>query len=62
VAYIFGKISTKAITFVLELTSIEGLNKKLWISKVTKVPILGISGLPTLESRDKMTFECNPFG
>jgi hypothetical protein len=42
--------------------SIEGLQKKLWASKVARVPILGISGLPTWEPRDKMTFGCWPCG
>jgi hypothetical protein len=32
----------------------------LWASKVAKVPILAISGLPTWEFRDKMTFGCKP--
>jgi hypothetical protein len=32
--------------FALELTSIKGLHTKLWASKVAKVSILGISGLP----------------
>jgi hypothetical protein len=32
--------------FVLDLTSIGGLHAKLWASKVAKVLILGILGLP----------------
>jgi len=32
--------------YALDLTSIGGLHTKLWASKVTKVPILRISGLP----------------
>jgi hypothetical protein len=48
--------------FVLNLTSIKGLHKELWASKVARVPILGISGLPTWESWDKMTFGCSPHG
>jgi hypothetical protein len=31
----------------LNLTSIRGLKKKLWPSKVVRIPILGISGLST---------------
>jgi hypothetical protein len=38
------------------LTSTGGL------SKVARVPILRISGLPAWESRDKMTFGCKPHG
>jgi hypothetical protein len=37
--------------FVLDLTSIECLHKKLWAFKVAGVPILGISRLSTWESR-----------
>jgi hypothetical protein len=39
-----------AYNFALDLTSIEGLHKKLWASKVVGVPILGISGLMIWES------------
>jgi hypothetical protein len=48
--------------FASDLTSIKGLKKKLCVSKVKEVPILGIPGLPTWESWDKMTFECRPHG
>jgi hypothetical protein len=44
--------------FLLDFTSIGGLKKTLWASKVARVPISGISGLLTSESWDKMTFEC----
>jgi hypothetical protein len=43
----------------LDFTSIRGLHKKLWASKVTGVPILRLS---TFESQDKMTFGCRPHG
>jgi hypothetical protein len=43
----------KAYNFTLDFTSIKGLNNKLWPSKVPKVPISGISRLPTWESQDK---------
>jgi hypothetical protein len=33
--------------FDLGFISIKGLQKKLWASKVTRVPISGISGFPT---------------
>jgi len=36
--------------FALDLTSIGNLHKKLWASKIARVPILGISGLSTWES------------
>jgi hypothetical protein len=36
--------------FVLHLTSIECLHKKLWAFKVARVPISGISRLLTWES------------
>jgi hypothetical protein len=48
--------------FDLDLTSIRGLHKKLWASKVAGIPISRISGLPTWESHDKMTFGYNPHG
>jgi hypothetical protein len=59
------KALDKGYNFDLDLTSIEGLHKKLWTSKIAGVPISGIlkiSGLSTWESQDKMTFECNPCG
>jgi hypothetical protein len=49
------KIFNEDYNFDLDLTSIGGLNKKLWATKVARVPI---SRLPTWESRDKMTFGC----
>jgi hypothetical protein len=48
------KALNEGYNFVLNLTSIEGLHKKLWASKVVRVPILRISGLLTCESLDKM--------
>jgi hypothetical protein len=41
------KVFDKGYNFALELTSIRAMHKKLWASKVAKVPILGIAGLPT---------------
>ncbi len=41
----------------------KGLQKTLWASKITKVPILRILGISRLiiwESRNKMTFGCRP--
>jgi hypothetical protein len=41
------KVLNKGYNIPLEFTSIKGLHKKLWASKVARVLILGISGLPT---------------
>jgi hypothetical protein len=56
------KAIDKGYNFSLDLTSIKGLQKTLWASKMARVPILGISGLLTWESQDKMTFGSNPCG
>jgi hypothetical protein len=40
------KVLDKGYNFALDLTSIGGLHTKLQASKVVKVSILGISGLP----------------
>jgi hypothetical protein len=53
----FWKALDKSYNFFLDLTLIEGLHKKLWASKVARVPISEI-----YESRDKMTFGCKPHG
>jgi hypothetical protein len=36
--HIIGKFLMKVINFLLEFITIEGLNKKLWDSKVMKIP------------------------
>jgi len=46
VPHIVGKIK-EGYNFALDRTSIRGLQKNLWASKVTKAPILGILKLPT---------------
>jgi hypothetical protein len=51
----------KGYNFALYFTSIRGLNKNLWPSKMLKVPILKFLKLPSWESQDKMTFQCNPY-
>jgi hypothetical protein len=56
------KVLNKGYNFSLDLTSIEGFHKKLWASKIVEVSIWRISGLPTWESQDKMTFGCRPYG
>jgi hypothetical protein len=43
----FWKALDEGYNFVLTPTSIEGLHKKLWASKVAGIQILRISGLPT---------------
>jgi hypothetical protein len=40
------KAFDEAYNFSLDLISIEGLHTKLWGPKVTRVPTLGILGLP----------------
>jgi hypothetical protein len=40
------KTFDEGYNFALDLTSIRGMHTKLWASKVTIVPILGILGLP----------------
>jgi hypothetical protein len=40
------KALNEGYNFVLNLISIGGLHTKLWAPKVTRVPSLGISGLP----------------
>jgi hypothetical protein len=42
----FWKALDVGFNFVLELIPIGGLHTKLWGSKVTRVPTLGISRLP----------------
>ncbi len=44
------KALNKAYNFTSDFTSIEILNHKLWPSKMPKVPISRILGLPTWES------------
>jgi hypothetical protein len=47
------KFLDKGCNFSLDLISIGVLHKKLWASKMTRIPILGISGLSTWESWGK---------
>jgi hypothetical protein len=56
------KALDEGYNLALNITPIGGLHKKLWASKVVRILILRISGLPTWEYWDKMTFECNPRG
>jgi hypothetical protein len=52
----------KGYNFVSDLTSIRDLHEKLWTSKSWGSPNFEIFGIPTWESRDKMTFGCWPHG
>jgi hypothetical protein len=47
------KALNEGYNFAIDLTSIKGLNTKLWASKVVGVPILGISGLPFMSLEKK---------
>ncbi len=58
----FLKALNEGYNFFLNLTSIKGVHKKLWPSKVSRVLISKISRLPTWESQDRMTFGCSPHG
>jgi hypothetical protein len=49
----YGKVLNEGYNFALNLTSIKGLNIKLWDSKIAGVPILGISRLPLGSSGTK---------
>jgi hypothetical protein len=46
----YWKAFDKGYNFVLDLTSIKGLHKKLWASKVIRVLILKIVGFSIWES------------
>jgi hypothetical protein len=47
VPHIFFKNFNNGYIFFSKLASIKGLHKKLWASKVTRTPILGIARLLT---------------
>jgi hypothetical protein len=44
------KVLNEGYNFSSNLISIGGLQKKLWASKVARITISGISGLPSWES------------
>jgi hypothetical protein len=58
------KIIDEIYNFVLDLNLIESLHKKLWASKMARVPISRIAGLLTwnLGVSKKMSFRCSPHG
>jgi hypothetical protein len=47
------KALNKGYNFVLDFTSIEGMHAKLWAPKVTRVPVVKISGLSLGSPRTK---------
>jgi hypothetical protein len=47
------KALNEGYNFALDLISIGGLQAKLWAPKVTRVPTVGISGLPLGSPRTK---------
>jgi hypothetical protein len=53
IPHIIRKPFNEGYNFFLEFTSIEGLYKKLWASKVIGVPISRIVGFLTWESQEK---------
>jgi hypothetical protein len=54
------KYLNEGYNFTLNLTSMEGLHKILWASKVVGVLISGISGLSTWETWVKWHFGATP--
>jgi hypothetical protein len=54
------KALNKGYDFALKIISIGGLQKKLWASKVTRVPISKNLGLPTWESWEKWHLGATP--
>jgi hypothetical protein len=54
------KALNEGYNFALDLTLIRGLHKKLFASKMARVPILGIMGLPTWESQEKRHLDVAP--
>ncbi len=56
----FWKDLDKGYNFALELISIEGLHKKLWVSKVAKILIFEISKFPTWRSWKKWHLVATP--
>jgi hypothetical protein len=53
VSHIVGKAFDEGYNFALDVTSIRGMHKMLYASKVVKVPISKISRLSTWESQEK---------
>jgi len=56
------KALDESYNFALDCTSIWGLVAKLWGSKVARVPVGAISGLPLESPRREKPFGCGPCG
>jgi hypothetical protein len=56
------KALDKSYNFALDCTSIQGLLAKLWGSKVARVPIGTILGLPFGNPGREKSFRCRPHG
>ncbi len=54
------KSLNKGYNHVVDFISIEGLHKKLWASKMMRIPISGIMGLLTWESQEKWNLGVAP--
>jgi hypothetical protein len=54
------KALDKGYNFAIDLISIGGLHAKIWASKVTGVPTLGISGLPLGSPKTKCHLDVGP--
>jgi hypothetical protein len=54
------KVFNEIYYFALDLILIRGLQRKLWAPKVTRVPSLGISGLPLGSSGTKCHLDVAP--
>jgi hypothetical protein len=61
-AYTIEKILTKATTLLYISPQSKVCTRNYGPPTIARVPILGISGLPSWESRDKMTFGCRVRG
>ncbi len=55
------KALDKGYNFALNLIALEGLHAKLWAPKVTRVPYVGISGLPLGSPETKCHLDVVPW-
>ncbi len=51
--YIIQKLSMRDYNFALDFMWMRGLHKKLWVSKMARIPISGIAELLIWESQEK---------
>ncbi len=54
------KTFNKGYNFALDLIPIEGLHAKLWATKIVRVPVVGISGLPLESLNTKCHLDASP--